>query len=80
MMRLSKLRLLCMSLLTGATVWQLGGCDPTVKDTIFSGIQASTVGLVTAFVNALFLAIQPSSDQTITTTKAVIEQLIDKIC
>ena len=80
MMKLSKLRLCCMSLLTGATVWQLGGCDPTVKDTIFSGIQASTVGLVTAFVNALFLAIQPDSDDTITTTKAVIEQVIDKLC
>jgi len=75
-----KFKLWCLPLLTGATAIQFSGCDPTIKDTVYTGIQSSTVGLVTTFVNALFLAIRPDADDTVTTTKMVVEQLLDKLC
>ena len=79
-MRVQKCKLWFLSLVTGITAFQFSGCDPTIKDTVFQGIQSSTVGLLTTFVNALFLAIRPDQDETVTTTKAVFEQLIDKLC
>ena len=79
-MRFRRLKLWSLPLLTGATAIQFSGCDPTIKDTVYTGIQSSTVGLVTTFVNALFLAIRPDSDDTVTTTKAVLERLIDTLC
>ena len=79
-MRFRKFKLWCPPLLTGATAIQFSGCDPTIKDTVYTGIQSSTVGLVTTFVNALFLAIRPDADETVTTTKMVVEQLLDKLC
>ena len=68
-----------LAIASGATAYQLSGCDPAVRDSVFSGLQSATVGLVTTFVNALFLAIQPSTE-TATTTKAVIESLQTWIC
>lgn len=78
-MRMRKLKMCLFPILTGATAFQFSGCDPTIRDTIFAGIQSATVGLITTFVNSLFLVIQPTDDTT-TTTKAVIEKLIDNFC
>jgi hypothetical protein len=80
-MRRKNFKLWFLSFLTGATAFQFSGCDPTIKDTLFQGIQTSTVGLMTTFINALFLAIRPDTQETTTTTtKAVVERLIDTLC
>ena len=50
-----------LTIASGATAYQLSGCDPAVRDSVFSGLQSATVGLVTTFVNAGPL---PSSELT----------------
>ena len=78
-MRMRRLKIWRLPIVTGATAFQFSGCDPTIRDTIFAGIQSATVGLITTFVNSIFLVIQPTTE-TATTTKAVIEKLIDNFC
>ena len=77
-MRLQKMKLWVMPLLTGAVVFQSGGCDPTIRDTVFAGIQSATVGLFTTFINALFLAIQPN--QAVTSARDAAQVLIETVC
>jgi len=79
-MRRKNFKLWFLPFLTGATAFQFSGCDPTIKDTLFQGVQTSTVGLMTTFINALFLAIRPDTEETVATTKAVVEQMIDTLC
>lgn len=79
MMRLQKTKFWILSFCTGATAFQFSGCDPSIRDTVFQGVQSSTVGLVTTFINALFLAIQPTTEETATTTKAIIETVVEHV-
>lgn len=63
-------------LVVGATVFQLGGCDPQVRTAILTGLQTSLTGLVTALINAFFLALQnASTSQPGSTVEAVFESL-----
>ncbi len=75
----SSLRNALFMLGSGAAVLQFSGCDPAVRDSVFTGVQGATVGLVTAFVNALFLAIAPE-DEAAVTTQAVIDMVQSLIC
>lgn len=72
--------ILASSMLGGAAVFQLGGCDPTVKQTVFDGVQTATTSLVSSFISALFLAITPAQDSGVTTVKAVIEHATSFFC
>ncbi len=77
-MRVQKIKVWLMPLLTGAVVFQSGGCDPTIRDTVFAGIQSATVGLFTTFINALFLAIQPN--QAVASAQDAAQVLIEAVC
>ena len=40
--------------IAGGIAFQTGGCDPTVRDTLLTGIQTSLVGFMTALLDAVF--------------------------
>ena len=63
-------------LLAGGTLFQvsLSGCDPTVKDTLLTGIQTSITGLFSAVTSAFFLSLQESTSTT-QTVQAAFESL-----
>ena len=77
-MHVQKMKVWVMPLLTGAVVFQSGGCDPTIRDTVFAGIQSATVGLFTTFLNALFLALQPN--QAVASARDAAQAIIETVC
>ena len=65
---------LWMTLVAGGPVLQLGGCDPTVKSTVLTGIQTSLTGLVTALINAFFQSLGTgASNASNATTQSVVQ-------
>jgi hypothetical protein len=54
--------------LVGGAAFQLGGCDPTVKSTILTGLKATTSTLTETFVTAFFASLVDEEDGTLTTT------------
>lgn len=64
----------------GGTLFQLGGCNDEVKNTVFTGVQDATTSLVQAFISALFLSIAPEPEPDITTVKAVLEHVQSFFC
>ena len=54
----------------------LGGCDPTVRDTVLTGIETSLTTLASAIINGFFLSLQaPTSSTTQPVVQAVFENL-----
>ena len=47
-----------MLICVGGSVFQLGGCDPTVRDALLTGLEDTTLSLVEALISALFLTMQ----------------------
>ncbi len=58
--------------LAGATVLQLGGCDPAVRQSLLNGLQTTILSLVTALINTFFLTLQnlqpPTTQPTVRAT------------
>lgn len=52
LMRLS--RVWMASAAVGGSALVLQGCDPGVRDTVITGVQDASTGLLTSFVNAFF--------------------------
>jgi hypothetical protein len=49
-------------LIAGGVMFETGGgCDPTVRTTILSGLQTSFVGLTTSLINAFFMSLAGNS-------------------
>jgi len=57
-----------MTLAVGGSVFQLSGCDPTVRSTLLTGLQTTTTSLSTALISAFFLNLQDDDGDTTTTT------------
>lgn len=57
-----------MALLMGGSLLQLGSCDPVVRDTLLTGLEATTSTLAQTFVTAFFASLDDSSDTSLTTT------------
>jgi len=55
-----------LPLMAGGMVMQVsfGGCDPTVRDTVLSGIQTSIITLTTALFTAFFQALSNAGSST----------------
>lgn len=69
------LRRAALPIVVGGAVFQLGGCDPNVRNALLSGLQTTVITLLTTLVNTFFLSLQavttPTSQQTV---EAVFEQ------
>ena len=65
-------------LLIGGTALQLNlsGCDPTVRDTVLTGIQTALVGLVSSIINAFFLSLQSATGST---SQSVVQSAFDHL-
>lgn len=63
----------------GLTMYQLSGCDPAVRDAVFSGVESATIGLATSFLQALFLVLRPE-EETTTTVRAIFDQAAALLC
>lgn len=47
-------RIWMASAAVGGSALVLQGCDPGVRDTVITGVQDASTGLLTSFVNAFF--------------------------
>ncbi len=70
---------LIFPLLAGGTALQLGGCDPTVKDSILTGVQSSLTGLVTTVIGAFFTSLQNAGDTSGTSTSEPVIQAVQAV-
>jgi putative exporter of polyketide antibiotics len=59
-------------LAAGSGAFVLSGCDPNVRDTVLSGVEAATTGLFTTAVAAFFQSLQ--SEEEIPTTVLLFDE------
>ncbi len=58
-----------MALAIGGSAFQLSGCDPSVRDTLLTGLESTTQTLSSAVISAFFLSLQDGdSGSSLTTT------------
>ncbi|GJM23668.1 MAG: hypothetical protein DHS20C16_00830 [Phycisphaerae bacterium] len=50
------------ALLVGGSVLQLGSCDPTVRSTLLTGLEATASTLTQTFITAYFTGLQEDVD------------------
>lgn len=46
-----------MAIAIGGSAFQLGGCDPDVRDALVAGLESTALGLSTALISAFFLSV-----------------------
>lgn len=57
------------AILIGGSCFQLGSCDPTVRSTLLTGLEATAGTLAQTFVTAFFVSLtDDGTGQTLTTT------------
>lgn len=59
---------LAMTVAVGGSAFQLGGCDPRVRETVLTGLETTTQSLSTALISAFFLSLDNGSTTGTTTT------------
>ncbi len=54
----------------GGSAFQLSGCDPTVRDSLLSGLEETTSALSSALISAFFISLEnnAANNQGLTTT------------
>ncbi len=55
----------------GGAVFQIGGCDPTVRAALLTGLESTTSALTDTLLSAFFLSLQDddtTADTSLTTT------------
>lgn len=57
-----------------ALQFNLGGCDPEVRDSVLTGLSTSLTTLASAVINAFFLSL---GDSTSSTTQPVVQATVD---
>ena len=68
-------RIWLVSAVSGGGLLVLGGCDPTVRDTVLAGVESASTTLITTFINVFFQTVLTAEDDsTVTTVKAFVEQ------
>jgi len=57
------------AVLIGGSVFQLGGCDPTVRSTLLTGLETTASTLAQTFITAFFVSLDDDADTgSLTTT------------
>lgn len=56
------------TLLLGGSVFQLGQCDPVVRETLLAGLETTTGTLTQTFIAAFFASLADDDDGGLTTT------------
>lgn len=69
-------RLWLLGAASGGGLLVLGGCDPTVRETVLGGVESAATTLLTTLINAFFESVLSGEEEgTITTVKAVLERV-----
>ncbi len=69
-------RIRLLSMVSGGSLLALSGCDPTVRETVLTGVEGATTTLITTFIRAFFESVlAPEDEGTVTTVKAIVERL-----
>jgi hypothetical protein len=63
----------------GIALQSFSGCDPTVRETVLTGLQTSIVGLVTAILNAFFMALSGGATSGGSTSQPVVQAVFDHL-
>ncbi|MCO6436815.1 MAG: hypothetical protein J5J06_06990 [Phycisphaerae bacterium] len=58
---------LAMSLAVGGSAFQLGGCDPAVRDALLTGLETTTQSLGSTLITAFFLSLDDGSSSSSST-------------
>lgn len=66
-----------VALMSSGSVLALGGCDPTVRDTVLGGVESASTTLFSAFIQAFFETLE--EDEGSLTTVRVIPQFQTEI-
>ena len=61
-------------LTASGSLFGLSGCDPTVRDTVLSGVESASTVLTTTFLQAFFESLVAEDEGAATIVKAVVEQ------
>lgn len=64
----------------GAGLLVLAGCDPNARDTVLSGVQDASIGLLTTFVTAFFETLSAENDNGASTVQVILEQASRLVC
>ncbi len=51
-----------MAVAVGGSAFQLSGCDPTVRDTVLTGLETTTVNLANTLISAFFISLDDDDD------------------
>jgi len=57
-----------MTICMGGTAFQLSGCDSDVRDTLLSGLEATSQTLASSLISAFFLSVADDNGDVLTTT------------
>ncbi len=77
----SRFRLWLANLTVGGSLFAFSGCDPEIKDTLLGGVQGAVTGLVTTFIDAVFVILaRNGEEETLTTVRAIFEHLDRFFC
>ncbi|MCG3126733.1 MAG: hypothetical protein CHACPFDD_01586 [Phycisphaerae bacterium] len=60
-----------LALLAATGAFVLTGCDPAVRDTVLSGVESATSGLIATFVSAFFEGLNQDTQGTVSTVQAI---------
>ena len=67
-------RIWMLSAVSGGGLLVLGGCDPTVRDTVLGGVETASTTLLTTFIRAFFeTVLSGNDDNTVTTVRAFVD-------
>ncbi len=53
---------LVMAAAVGGSAFQLGGCDPIVRDTLLIGLETTTTSLTNTLISAFFISLDDDDD------------------
>jgi hypothetical protein len=68
-------RLWLLTVATAGGLFVLQGCDPTVRDTMLTGVGTAATSLTSTFIQAFIQSLQAQDQQTATTVRAVLDYL-----
>ena len=68
-------RLWLLTVATAGGLFVLQGCDPTVRDTMLTGVGTAATSLTSTFIQAFIQSLQAQDEQTATTVRAVLDYL-----
>ena len=68
--KLGRIRWRRIVMIAAGSLFVLGGCDPTVRDTVLGGVGQAATGLAGTFIQAFFESLQNDDPNAATTVQA----------